>query len=340
MSTAPTGLALYVVTDRDWRLMRLDYRDGIEVGRAEIPLQDNCDLSAVGTTTIHEGRICYTVNAAVIDLATGETKSGPTGQVLGLDGNRLICRFSDGIEHYPGAIDLDTFEKTELPRPNHWQLPGRRSPDGLRTVATRGDTYDAAPDELWLYEFGRPPLLLAYNLRASLSQVSSATPDQLPKLWVDETHVLTQRDNGELIIFRDDGAVVATISLPLDDRDRRPIMPPRSRRDLDGRIVYSCGGHFRINPADREWGGYPWRPLGCGFAIETAPGPDGALVTHREESLGRVHMSGPIPATCPGHLAIRLGDGLHVWSEGVGWQWSGLKVLDIIGWVDRREEMT
>src|SRR5262245_59058840 len=170
MSTAPTGLALYVVTDREWRLIRLDYRDGIEVGRTEVPLQDRRDLSAPGTI-IHDRRICYTINAVVIDLATGAAKSGPTGRVLGLDGNRLICRFFDGIEHFPGAIDLDTGERTELLRPNRWQLPGERSPGGMRTVATRRDTYDAAPDELWLYEIGRPPLLLAYNLSVSLSQV-------------------------------------------------------------------------------------------------------------------------------------------------------------------------
>jgi hypothetical protein len=193
---------------------------------------------------------------------------------------------------------------------------------------------------VWLYELGQRPRPLAEGLRVPLTQVSSYAPDRPPRLWLDDERILTQRDNGELIVLRDDGAVVGTMSLPLDERDRRPIVPPRLRRDLDGRIIYSCGTSYRINIADREWGGYPWRPLGSGFAVETVPGPDGAEVTHHGVSLGRIRLLGPYSAACLGHLAVRWGNEVSVWSEDVGWQATGLRDHDVIGWVDRREEMS
>jgi hypothetical protein len=124
MSTAPTGLALYVVGEWPWPLIRLDFRDGVDVERAELARHEM--LAPPRGPTIHDGRVLYSNTGGILDLATGAVRVPPSGPVRGLDGEQLIVERNEGAFRRLLAIDLDTFEETALPTPNRWQLPGVR----------------------------------------------------------------------------------------------------------------------------------------------------------------------------------------------------------------------
>src|SRR5262249_6716517 len=158
-------------------------------------------------------------------------------------------------------------------------------------------------------------------------QHSSAGGSNVACLWLDEDRILTQRRNGELIVVGVDGSVRPCVTIPLDEAERAPLMPPRLSRDLDGNVVYHCGTAFRSEPFDREYGASLWAPLGAGFSWQMRDHRQlRRIVRHQGRPIGEYDCAG-WSAACPGHLALgvrhhdggRIGCDLYVWSEGHDW---------------------
>jgi hypothetical protein len=347
--TAPTGLALYVVEEARTtaranirRLVRLDIADGGVVGRANLLVRDADFFDHFGGEKFHGDRVIYTTEGGVVDLTTGKAVAEPCGTVMGVEGQSLVIREwnNDGAPRASTyqAVDLESFESRYLFPPGIWGLPGKRSPDLIRSVSHRSGG-------LLVHGLGGGSRLLTEGISAHRRPAGSGQAEP-PIIWLDAERVLSQRRNGLLIVVDLNGDIRAEIDLRLGRDEIMPTHRPRLSFDLAGQVVYDCHTLFRVRPDDREWGRYEEEPLGHGFYIDSKSREEGGLppaVRHLGRHLGEFRSDGSADA-CPGHLALSVRVGtrrmqpreLHIWSEQTGWQQINIKLNSIVGWLDKR----
>jgi hypothetical protein len=318
------------------QLTRLRFEGGLPAGREVLTIRDQRFFGHFTRHRLHDDRWVITGQGCVIDAHRGEVLLEYDGGVLDIVADRVYLarqRWQQTHYHYH---DLTTMRTFDLDEPGVWALPGLRSPDRTMSVSSSAHPeHDLGNSELWLHLVDEPPLCLATGLTCRLSQYSSSF-GRLACLWLDNSRLLTQRDNGRLLIV-----VIDSTNWPLLDIEEltgpdvdRVIRPPRLYRDRDEQIVYNCGRQsWLIDVEGRQARPYEWVPLGYGFRSEWDDHrPDSQqAIFHHDREIGRLRGIGWDTASAEGCLAVLRHSGseherLNVWCGG---DWHVIR-----GWFD------
>ncbi|MEZ5425601.1 MAG: hypothetical protein R2747_05005 [Pyrinomonadaceae bacterium] len=120
------------------------------------------------------------------------------------------------------------------------------SPDGKKSI-----DFENLPEKLEVLKIsieGREDLLIYGKFAATVAGRSSIRPS-LPLIWIDSERILTQRENGDLVIVTLDSKVSPFLKLPCDEDDF-----PRFRKTRAGKLIYSCSGReYRIDFENRTF---------------------------------------------------------------------------------------
>ncbi len=313
------------------RLLRYRFRDGVP-GEPEVVWTGDAALFGSSRQKIQlvAGRYVITQNAGAIDLTTGEAiLEERFADLLGVEEGKVYFhrRRAADSEAY-GALDLATRQLQRLDEPGKWTLPGTRSPCGTKSVELQ------AFHSITLHRLGQEQRSLGDDFLVSYSRLSSAL-GRPPVLWLDETQVLTQLDNGKLVVVSaEDGRRGKPITFPAT---KEILSPPRLWRDANEDIVYECGPEaHRIDARAGTARRYDWRVLGHGF--EMAMKADRArkhAIRHEGWAIGNLECQSWYVAVSEGHLAVLCEGGVWVWSARSR-HWT---LLDpehpeaVIGWV-------
>lgn len=208
------------------------------------------------------------------------------------------------------------------------------SPDGSRYVATRSGSFT-----ITFQERGTPRRILAENMAAGYELYVSQMPEP-PVLWLNNHEVLTQRNNGQLVVLNIDGSMRPLVTVPVE----RPIDGVRLARDLEGTIIYTMRDAFAIDVEHGTYTPYSWTPLGHGFTVEDQPyGSNDAPRLRTGERVIRDDQ-GVVwgSATAPGRVAIEwrepgsktFATEVAVWFESTGeWQRFPFRHVEcVLGW--------
>jgi hypothetical protein len=307
------------------RLVRYSLKDGV-AGVPEIVWTGGVGLLGYhGKTTILDDHYLVSNSAGVLDLKTGKViHSVERAGLRGVEGGQVFYRVrgSDGEYDY-FVFDPTRGKVTPLDAPGKWALKGLLSPDGTKSV----EDHFAG---LTLHRVGADSKLLGENFHVSYGVLSSSA-GQPPVLWLDNDRVLTQTDNGKLVVVQvNDGSRTPAVTLPAT---KEIVSPPRLSRDANGDVIYECGSEsFWVDPDARQWRRQPWRVHGHGF--ETSPGRSDCVVRYEGESIGRQECNCYVVAVTEGHFASLGEGGVWVWAASRG-QWTFLKGRydRVVGWV-------
>jgi hypothetical protein len=263
------------------------------------------------------------------------------GELLGVEENKVVYRVSlETRSRGLFAFDLKTNKLSHLVGQQHWDLPGRTSPD--RTMSVVSDS----AGEIHLHRLGKAPKLIAKEFRAMVEQ---ATLEGVPCLWLDDKRILTIRTNQDMVILNINGDVedfTKTVEVP-----RSVLLPPHLWRDRSGQVVYSifCKGvgdrHFLIDMRKKTASALKNHVMGHDFE---------ASVAHDKKLRRKVYFNGteigqwcfhPFQAeTAPELVAFpyaeasenaNLGNphGVAVWNRRIGeWRTSKMWVRCTVGW--------
>jgi hypothetical protein len=283
-----------------------------------------------GTSHLIDGRYVVGASAGVIDARTDEVIHDPNGDLLDVDEGRVL--FRSRTDRGVFAFDPQT-RMVERARgvEGKYGLPGVRSPDGTKSVEDRGS-------ELILHRLQQGPRSLGENYHVHQSPASSNSGNP-PVLWLDDSRILTQTGNGQLVIVAMDGTQTPVVTLPAKTEI---VGAPRLERDPRDRIIYTCGDDgFVIEVGGRKWERCEWIDLGHGFEASWSSVEGRYMMRYRGEEIGRCpcgpHRKGCV-ATADGLLAViavvSSRERVQVWSAN-GRIWSTLeldRITSLIGW--------
>jgi hypothetical protein len=328
-----------VVTTRN--LVRHRFRNGEYAGKDVLLSREQSFFGHAGGNHITHQHYVVTKSGSVIDLERKAVLNEFDGHYVGEDGDRVIVRTRDDPARY-FAYDLRARQFQPLTNPGRWALPGVRSPDGTKSVAGRDGRF--IHDEIWLYRPDGARERLGSGFLVQLSPRSSLAP-RTPVLWLDDSRILTQRANGELVLLNLDKTTEPVVTVRISER---PTSSPTITRDPDGRVLYRCGDEeYAIDVAGRTSAPFHWLSCGHGFEFESRTDPGyGHAVRYRGREIGRLWCSPRRARTTEGFVAVEYGplgsnlghpQGLKVWSSQTE-KWTTLDgwVNDIIGWIDGR----
>ncbi|HOX26396.1 MAG TPA: hypothetical protein PLL30_07420 [Candidatus Krumholzibacteria bacterium] len=297
------------------------------VANRDAQLRFNCERSR-----LHGGRFVLCDTGDIVDLRERRfIFRGGHGhgfsRLAGVEGD-LVLIHEPNLDRLT-RVNLATGAVTRSPCLPDSTLPGVRSPGGWQSV-THGPP-GGGTDELWLHRLDAEPRRLGGGFRLTRSLVSSVAGGGAPLLWLDEQRILTQVDNGEIVVLHTDGRVqpVVTIDLPrspsLDEsiarrpalaRERFACMSARLEPDDSGAIVYRIAlgpapdrEPFQAYVIDVEAKTYTtldpdWRDLGHEFASARHAGEDRWILRHRGEAVAEVRFALADQATAPEAIAI------------------------------------
>jgi hypothetical protein len=335
------------------RLLRVAFRKGV-MQPPEAVWEGFVRFHSWTRLQLVQNRYVVTEQTVVIDLVTGKEIHPRSGRLVAVEGGQIVYR----VEHTFGDREagLYTFDlKTHAMRrvgglgEGKYGLPGKRSPDGTKSVANWWDESDArvptpyrASDELVLHRVGEGSRALG----KAFTVQDAGVPFGLrpPVLWLDDERFVTQVRNGELVTVSLDGTRAPLVTVPAAGNLRSP---PVLERDPGGRLIYSGygGPTVVIDVKNRRWDESKWVDLGHGFEASEAAEKDGHLLRHKGQEIGRVWCwprwqtvatddylavvawAGPPPDW--GHTQE-----LRVWSAATG-EWSTHKpwVKTVVGWM-------
>jgi kynurenine 3-monooxygenase len=336
-------------------LVRYRFHEGKLIGRDQLLVRDAGYFGHWRPFALHRQRYLITQRGSVVDPYGAKVLLEGDGEVLALRDERVYVRYHRGdvLRHY--YQDLRRMRTVAMPDPGVWGLPGLLSPNATMTVTGLGDRNCPgwAGNGLWLYRVGKAPRKLADGLRWRLSRLSSSLGGE-PRLWLDNRRILTQRNNGELLIVGIDGSQKPLLTIAaLQDPAEAPISPPNLWRDQSGQIVYYCGSQWLIDVDHRTARPYKWIPLGHGFRVGCRTHKrrglldDKHFVQYRGRQIGLFDCIPSRSATTDGYLALDVNPtgnpGLShhrvgVWSPQCGWQILDRWFESIAGWIDHVSE--
>ncbi|NIS16348.1 MAG: hypothetical protein GWN00_15295 [Aliifodinibius sp.] len=174
--------------------------------------------------------------------------------------------------------------------------------------------------------------------------LSSTFPHEPPFLWLDNERILTQKSNGELVIFDIYGRKQ---DLAKFDTKYEIYNPPGIHEDLRGNIVYTCGHSYLIDLEKMEVSDYLWQPLGYGFQVSSfQDGKDYSLKAFKYmgQEIGQWISPNSEYAVTEGYIAFPYRtedtpqfdvDGIAVWSRHTD-QWTKIELDEFngfLGWI-------
>jgi hypothetical protein len=282
-------------------------------------------------------RFVVTATGGVIDVWEKRALHEGSGELLEATDERVVSGRDCGSSQPRNRIvsfNLLTRKAQRLTgrEAEPYALPGKRSPDGTKSVETMFS-------ELVLHRVGHPPQSLGHFwVHQSVNSSNKGDP---PVLWLDADRFLTQDGNGRLIAVALDGTRTPVVNVPAK---LGVIGAPHLFRNPDGRIVYWCGLEaFAIDVEAGTGERCEWASLGSGFDASWEPDwRTRHVIRYRGEEIGRLrgwpHNTGHAVST-DGYVAIadeRDGSstGVQVWSAGTA-KWIDLDVraAPIVGWM-------
>lgn len=331
-------------------LMRYEFQDGITIKKELVLSRKSVDLNlSPGANDIVSNRYLITWRGDVIDIRDKKLIHQQTMEnisVVGMDQSRIILerRVKEPyrVEFY--YYDLKSGKNGKLANPGKWVLPGLRSPDEKRSVTTDGT-------EIRLYDLSGKSTSLGTQF---LSHFGNYGPSdwhvsfQIPMLWLDNDHILTQKDHGKIVILKTDGTVEPVVEIPLGESViSQARFNPELFRDEAGEIVYEFHSDdpllFTIDLQQKSFTSSQIIWVGNGFDKQIKA--DSCTFRFQKNEIGYC-LEGLKPWTSSsGYLAMENLDpdgaqaeipGFKIWNKFTRkWQVFPIDALsDIIGWIE------
>jgi hypothetical protein len=331
-------------------LVRYRFKDGVLVAKESILTTKTSDLRYdLGGTQIYQNRYAISTWGDVIDLTKGEILFKSHGDLdrddasladlLGIDrnSNSVMVRVDRDGENGIHAFDLTSHQDRLIEQPGFWAAPGTVSPNG--EWSARGD--DA---EIWLQRRNGDRVLVGSGFGREGSSLCST--NQPTFIWLDDTHLLTQRGNGQLFVVDVEGHMEPLVAIPeVGNQFCGPVL----QRDEGNHIYYEGATRqqaWRINVAKRTFGPYLWESRGNGFDVEYQQNAiHGQTIRYRGKKIGQWWCLSWATLTAPGHIAVEFGEvgsdlahpeGIKVWSAQ-NRAWTTIepeRLVMMIGWVE------
>lgn len=349
----PDATLLYTVTDTDG----IAWVSKIEVWGGEVrpPAlvwkgEETLSLRYGGLSLVARHNLVARCGS-VIDLTDGQViNPEKNGRLHGVVGNRVIYHVdADGREGGIFAFDLPAkkLERIADLGEGRYGLPGCVSPDGTKSVANRVHVNEEtrrgphrivlAEDELSLHRLAQGPLSLGKGFEAYINCFGrSLSPP--PVLWIDDRHILTQVNNGELVSVSLDGKrkPFAKIPLPAGSIEGSGHL----YRDGGGRIIYCDFGAppVVVDAATGTWKACDWEQIRHGFERDFTTEEHDTTFRYQGKDIAKVRISQAF--TTAGYLAVNapgtngMGDEIRIWSVAAGkWATIQVQVDYLVGWM-------
>lgn len=317
-------------------LVRYRFGNGVMVSR-DVILSGSTDgvRYDLGENHIYRNRYVITNWGDIVDISTKKLLHEGEGEYVAAEGDRIIHEVNNIKVHGHFYYDLKTNRYVRLHGPTKWALPGSLSPDQTKSV-------EGNNDDIWLHSLNQKKRLLGsgFDIQAEMEVSFTSRP---PVFWLDNNRILSQTNNGEVVVVQLDGTVSPIVKIPVNKINYRE---PDFFRDLDGRIIYECcGNSFVINIEEKTFTPYEWSTLGFGFDMENQTNPSyGQVIRYKGNEIGRWWASRWGATAIDGYVAFLYGEvgsnlgypkGVKVWSSANG-EWTTIDpkwVTRIIGWI-------
>jgi hypothetical protein len=317
-------------------ITRLSFKNGEFISRDILYTSTPDEVPFDGRNIIYKNRYVISYDGSIFDAETKSLLQKGDGRYVAVDGNRVILRGSG--DDFEGYFYYDLKRKIHAPLrlPGKWRLPGRLSPDQTKSVEGIGS-------KIWLHGLNRKKKLLGSNFFMEGDPASSGIAKP-PVLWLDDTRILTQKHNGEIVILRLDGTTTAVVKIPIK---KRALTGPYLSRNRDGEIIYSCNDQsFVLDVGNKKYVPYNYVVLGSQFSAEDERQKSyGHIIRFRGKEIGKLWATVWEAKTTPDYLAVDYGevgsnlgypDGVKVWSS-INAKWTTIELdwlSNIIGWID------
>jgi hypothetical protein len=189
-------------------LVRYRFAGGVLVAKDNILTRRTLELRYdLGQNQIYQNRYVITHWGDVIDLATRQLRFKSRGSLVGIDksADSVIVRVNHIDDEGVYAFDLASHDYWRLEHPGLWASQGLLSPSGK--LAAMGDA-----DKIWLQRPGGKKVLLGDRfLRTGTFSCSDLARPTF--VWADDNRLLTQRDNGQLVLVDVTGKVEPLLTI-------------------------------------------------------------------------------------------------------------------------------
>ena len=239
-------------------LVRYKFDNGALVSRDVILSAPVKQISYnLGENHIYRNRYVITNWGDIVDIQNKKHIHNGEGKYVATEGDRIVHHLTNvnvkGYFYY----DLKSGRYARLPVPTKWALPGTLSPDQTKSV-------EGHNDEIWLHSLKQKKRLLGSGFNIQAEEVVSFM-SRPPVFWLDNDRILSQRNNGEIVVVQLDGAVTPIVKIPVPQANYNE---PDFFRDRDGLIIYACCGRsFVINVEEKSYRPHEWSTLGFEFDV-------------------------------------------------------------------------
>ncbi len=320
-----------------YSLVRFRFRNGVLVSKDLILTTDFTQVRYdLGKNHIYRNRYVITNWGDVVDIQDKKLLHDGRGKYVAAERDWIVQHESgtdfQGYSYY----DLKMNRYRRLVVPTKWNLPGLLAPDQMKSADGE------MGDSIWLHRFNQEKKLLGSGFFVNASTEASflARP---PVFWLNNTRLLTQRKNGEIVALQLDGTVSLIVTIPITTLN---YSQPSFFRDPGGRIIYRCCGRsFEINVEEKSYTPHEWTTLGFGFDAQTETNPSyGHVIRYQGKEIGRLWASVWSAPAIEGYVAFEYGEvgsnlgypkGIQVWSSANN-KWTIIKKMrtpGIIGWI-------
>jgi hypothetical protein len=318
------------------RLVSFRFKSGEYVGKEVILTTPDEVTFNLGQNRIYKNRYIISHWADIIDFQTKKVLHIGKGEFIGIENERVIQHLNKvDVEGY-FFYDLTSNKYARLNKPGKWRLQGLLSPDQTKTA--EGGGYN-----IWLHSLDKKEHLLGSGFFVQADMSSSVT-SKPPLYWLDNERILTQKNNGEIVLLKTDRTITPIVKIPVEDEN---FSQPLIYKDRDGNIVYRCCNQaFSIDVERKSYKPYEWIGLGNGFSAEEKRDKSyGHIIRFNGDEIGRLWGSVWSAPTTDGFIAIEYGkvgsnlgypDGIKVWNSR-NRKWTTFELdglMEIIGWLE------
>lgn len=318
-------------------LVRFHFKNGELISKDIIFTSQTTDVRFdLGQNRIYQNKYVISSWGDIVDIQNKSLLHKSKGEYVGAEGNQIIIKVNRiDIEGY-FYFDLERKNYARLSLPSKWTLPGLLSPDQTKSV--EGGAFN-----VWLHRLKRKEKLLGSGFYVQ-SDISSSGTSRPPLFWLDNERVLTQKNNGEIVVLGIDGKITPVVKIP---NEEPAFSQPYFVRDGAGKIIYECSGKsFSLDVENKTYTPYKWVALSSQFEAENERNKSyGHIIRFQGKEIGKLWGSVWNAPTTNDYFAVEYGavgsnlgypDGIKVWSSANGkWTTIELKWLNnIIGWID------
>ena len=317
-------------------LVRYHFRRGLMVAKEEILTANIGQIRYdIGENHLVDGRYVVTNWGDVVDLETHKQIYKSRGELAGIDSDTdsLKIRVDRTGENGIYNFELRTGQEKLIRKPGIWAIDGVISPNGQFRAVGEGN-------RIWFYGADGKGVLLGSGFENESSPSCSSFPKP-PIVWIDDSRILSQRGNGDLVLVDRTGRIESVVKIPVSDPIACGFELWRDAQD----VIFRAGSEHAwiIDVQRKTYSPYVWEQVGNGFEISFhQDAREGRVIRYQGEEIGRLWCDDEA-LTAPGYISVTYGavgsnlgypKGFMVWSaDSRKWttldaDWPGR----IIGW--------